>query len=228
MKKYIFILFTVIFSLHISSCSDMLDSIQPYLDKGETIYVGKVDSLSARSGKNRILLEGLYLYGLTQKKCVISWSTPSGEQQSLEMEVERQNPVDKFEALIENLEEGQYEFSVKTYDAKGNSSIASRIDGYSYGVVYESNLINRAIEKIEQQDNGILISWKAINSATFCELIYINTSGAEKNIQIPITEMETQIDDCDITQPIRWRTAYLPQETAIDYFYTEYAEQTIK
>ena len=227
MKKYIFILFTVICGLHISSCSDMLDSVQPYLDKGETIYVGKVDSLSAYSGKNRIFLQGLYLYGLTQKKCVINWSSPSGEAQSLEIEVVRQNPVDKFEALIDNLEEGQYEFSIKTYDTKGNSSIASIIDGYSYGKVYESNLINRTIEKIEQEDNGIIISWRNINSASFCELIYTNTSGDEKNIKIPTLDMETIIDDCDITKPIRWRTAYLPEKTAIDYFYTEYAEQAI-
>lgn len=227
MKKYIFILFAVICGLHISSCDDMLESVQPYLDKGETIYVGKVDSLSAHSGKNRILLQGLYVYGLTQKKCVVSWSSPSGEEKSIELEVIRQNPVDKFETLIDNLEEGQYEFSIKTYDAKGNSSIASIIDGYAYGKVYESNLINRKIEEIDQEDNEIIISWRTINSASFCELIYTNNSGYEKNIKIPISEMETRINDCDITKPIRWRTAYLPQKTAIDYFYTEYVEQTI-
>lgn len=65
MKK-IYLLICVLVSL-LSSCGDMLENIQPYLDKGEKIYVGKVDSLEAFSGKNRILLKGLYMYGVTQK-----------------------------------------------------------------------------------------------------------------------------------------------------------------
>ena len=36
----------------------MLDGIQPYLDEGEKIYVGKLDSLKAFTGKNRIKIEG--------------------------------------------------------------------------------------------------------------------------------------------------------------------------
>lgn len=35
------------------SCNGMLDGIQPYLDEGEKIYVGKLDSLKAFSIKNR-------------------------------------------------------------------------------------------------------------------------------------------------------------------------------
>lgn len=35
------------------SCNGMLDGIQPYLDEGEKIYVGKLDSLKAFTGKNR-------------------------------------------------------------------------------------------------------------------------------------------------------------------------------
>lgn len=33
------------------SCNGMLDGIQPYLDEGEKIYVGKLDSLKAFTGK---------------------------------------------------------------------------------------------------------------------------------------------------------------------------------
>ena len=38
------------------SCNGMLDGIQPYLDEGEKIYVGKLDSLKAFTGKNSCLL----------------------------------------------------------------------------------------------------------------------------------------------------------------------------
>lgn len=50
----------------------MLSNIESYLDAGETIYVGKVDSLTTSSGKNRILIEGLYMYGVTQKNVLSS------------------------------------------------------------------------------------------------------------------------------------------------------------
>ena len=45
--------------------------------------------------------------------------------------------------------------------------------------------------------------------------------------EIPASEMETQLSDCDTTKSIRWRTVYLPEKPAIDKFYTEYAEQII-
>lgn len=227
MKKNILILFTIICGLHISSCDDMLDNIQPYLDEGEKVYVGKVDSLTARSGKNRILLQGLYLYGLTQKKCIISWVTTEDEKKSLELDVVRKEPIDKFEVMIEDLEEGQYEFSIRTYDSKGNSSIVSVIDGYAYGETYQSNLVNRKVEKITQQDGNLIISWRTINTALSCEVYYTDLAGKEIMKEIPASEMETQLSDCDTTKSIRWRTVYLPEKTAIDKFYTEYAEQII-
>ena len=44
----------------------MLDGIQPYLDEGEKIYVGKLDSLKAFTGKNRIKIEGKMMYVLLE------------------------------------------------------------------------------------------------------------------------------------------------------------------
>ena len=54
LMKHIIIILCVIAGI-CSSCNDMLENIQPYLNEGETIYVGKVDSLTASSGRNRIL-----------------------------------------------------------------------------------------------------------------------------------------------------------------------------
>ena len=135
----------------------MLDNIQPYLDAGETIYVGKVDSLTASSGRNRILLKGFYMYGVTQKKCVIRWQSQDEEDKSLELDVVRDNAVDPFEVIIDDLDEGQYEFSVTTYDAKGNSSIESMIEGYVYGNLYESNLTNRKMDRLYLDENEVVI-----------------------------------------------------------------------
>ena len=189
--KHIIIILCVIAGI-CSSCNDMLENIQPYLNEGETIYVGKVDSLTASSGRNRILLKGLYIYGVTQKKCVIRWQSQGEEDKSLELDVVRENTIDPFEVMINDLEEGQYEFSITTYDAK-----------------------------------GIVISWRPANNALKCEMYYTDVTGKEKKIKIPIAETETRIEDCDQTKVLRWRTIYLPEENAIDYFYSDFTETTV-
>ena len=58
------------------SCSGMLDGIQSYLDEGERIYVGKLDSLKTFPGKNRIKIEGKMMYGVNQVKCAINYRDP--------------------------------------------------------------------------------------------------------------------------------------------------------
>lgn len=68
----------------------MLDGIQPYLDEGEKIYVGKLDSLKAFTGKNRIKIEGKMMYGVNQVKCVISYKDPiTLEEKFKEFPIER-------------------------------------------------------------------------------------------------------------------------------------------
>lgn len=224
MKK-IYLLICVLVSL-LSSCGDMLENIQPYLDKGEKIYVGKVDSLEAFSGKNRILLKGLYMYGVTQKKCVVSWYSQDNELQQKELEVNRVESVEPFEAMIDNLDEGQYEFTIVTYDAQGNSSIESIVEGYAYGELYESNLTNRRMDQFVVDGTDIVITWRPADDALKSEVYYTGLDGEEKMIEVPIAETQTRITDCAYEGSIRWRTVYLPEVDAIDEFYSEYDEET--
>lgn len=56
-------------------------------------------------------------------------------------------------------------------------------------------------------------------------MYYTDVTGKEKTIKIPIAETETRIEDCDQTKVLRWRTIYLPEENAIDYFYSDLQKQ---
>lgn len=220
MRNYIIVLWGTILGF-CTSCDGMLDNIQSYLEKGETIYVGKVDSLEAFPGKNRVKLEGLYLYGVTQKKCVISWKSMDEEEMSLNLDVVRENPEDPFEVIIDNLDEGQYEFVITTYDAKGNSSIESVVECYVYGELYESNLSNRKIDSWNINGTSLEINWCPVNDAQEVEFYYLNREGVEAERIIPVSETRTVIDDCAYEGEIRWRTVYLPEKNAIDKFYSE-------
>lgn len=67
-----------------------------------------------------------------------------GEDKSLELDVERKEAIDKFEVMISELDEGQYEFSITTFDAKGNSSIESTsMDMYTETSMKVISLIGR-------------------------------------------------------------------------------------
>lgn len=220
MKNTIILLMCAIIGL-CTSCDGMLDNIQSYLDEGETIYVGKVDSLEAFPGKNRVQLKGYYLYGVTQKKCVIEWLSMDEEEMKLELDVVRENPEDPFEVTIDNLDEGQYEFSITTYDAQGNHSVESIIESYVYGELYESNLTNRRIDSKNITGTVMEINWRPVNNALEVELYYEDRDGNEVKRIIPVSETKTVIDDCAYEGTLRWKTIYLPEKNAIDKFYSE-------
>ena len=82
------------------ACSGQLDTIQEYLDAGETIYAAKMDSVDIRPGYNRVEVTGLLKYGMDTERCVIHW-TPDND--SLVVPVKRIDPVDTFRVFIENL-----------------------------------------------------------------------------------------------------------------------------
>ena len=95
------------------ACSGQLDTIQEYLDAGETIYAAKMDSVDIRPGYNRVEVTGLLKYGMDTERCVIHW-TPDND--SLVVPVKRIDPVDTFRVFIENLPEGTYQFEIVTYN----------------------------------------------------------------------------------------------------------------
>jgi len=79
------------FSFLLGACDDMLDNIRPYLDKGETVYVGKVDSLYTHVGRNRLELVIRLKSGFTQAKCQVSITDPDGVQDTVYYDLARQN-----------------------------------------------------------------------------------------------------------------------------------------
>src|SRR3546814_5504470 len=64
---------------------------------------------------------------------------------------------------VEGLSEGQYNFSVFTYDANNNESVVKRAAGTVYGENYMKALSNRAMSSLEQSADGnrILIGWSS-------------------------------------------------------------------
>ena len=129
--KYIYQLGLVIcVAMFGGGCTGQLDTIQEYLDAGETIYAAKMDTVHVRAGHGRVELVGVFKYGMDTKKCIIQWKPGNG---LVEIDVNRIEPIDTFRVFIENLPEGTYSFEVVTLDKQGNSSISTTKSGKAYG-----------------------------------------------------------------------------------------------
>lgn len=220
--KRIKTIYLLIITMLFASCDGMLDNIQEYLDEGETVYVGKLVSPYANSGKYRIQLNGYLYYGVTQNHCLIEWKAPDGTSGSKEVAIQRKEQLDTFSIILDDLLEGQYDFTFVTMDAKGNKSLPTTTQGYVYGEFYEQSLMNRSIAQIEPyKREGFIITWKPLNEegALKSDVTYTTDEG-EKTISVPINENSTLLKGCIPGSTITWKTEYIPVENAIDVFYS--------
>jgi hypothetical protein len=228
MKKIFAIISICLTAMLLTACGDMLDDIRQYIDKGETIYVGKIDSLRTYPGREKIEVRGNLPYGLTQTKCVISWTNSSGEIGSKTLDIIRTSPDDDISILFENMQEGAYEFTAITYDEKGNSSIPVTVNGYVYGNLYVQSLINRGISgdivtSYEEGEFVATIAWLPLNYAdalgTWLE--YELAGGGTESVFVPTNEMTTKIQNAQPGGNFTWHTVYKPDPDAIDIFNTD-------
>lgn len=214
------------------SCSGMLDGIQSYLDEGEKIYVGKLDSLEAFSGKNRIKIQGKMMYGVNQVKCAISYRDPvTLEEKSAEFPVERTEPQETFEFVLENLTEGQYDFSVVTYDPKNNMSIPTEVSAYAYGELYHQALTNRILRSASPEQKTVdgesvwvaKLEWNMSrgDGLVGCNLEYEQADGTWGTKYVPAEENNTVLENYKPCGTLRYNSVYKPDETSLDEFVTD-------
>lgn len=213
------------------SCEGMLDNIEQYIKDGETLYVGKVDSLKIYPGRERVELKGNLNYGFSQTRCTIEWQHPSGERQVKEIDIERKSPDDILDVVLTDMQEGPYEFTVTTYDASGNKSIPVKANGYVYGDLYEESLINRSIdgEIVTGYLDGnftATVKWMPLNYsealATILTYELADGSGTE-TLEISTAETSSVIRGAKPGGEFNWYTVYKPDTLAIDLFNTQTA-----
>ncbi len=218
----------------LNSCNKMADNYKPYIKNGEQIFTGKVDSLVAFPGKNRLQLKWLLVSDPKITKCKVFWNNGAD---SLLVPVQKSEATDTITVNITNLEEGLYTFEVYTYDDAGHTSVKAEVTGTVYGENYINSISNRALDSaIYYPDTKeVEIKWFGIGQgAVVMDLEYTDTLGnlVKKQIKpatsysgVPLGFLET--DSLHAFQDgttFKFRTGYLPVANAIDTFYTDYRE----
>lgn len=217
-------LLIVMIALAMGACDDMLDNIRPYLDEGETVYVGKVDSLYTNVGHNRIELVARLKSGFTQTQCCVVATDPDGGRDTAYYEVDRQNGEQDLKYMYSGLKEGQYDFSIVMYNASGDHSLTVVTEGYSYGKFYQSTLFNRRLTGIEKGNGQVVLKWKSMDAVLHTLVTYTTVLGEEKVIKILAKENEAVIADYQPGSTFTWLSVYKPGKSALDEFHSYSSE----
>ena len=152
LQKFKFIQLVLASSLVYMSCSDM-DSIHEEYLNGEIIYAGKLDTLKIRPGYYRAQLEGYTQFLGTSNQITIEY-----EDQIISYPIE-ENLSEIFSVIIEDLEEGSYEFNVYTQDPNGNLSVSQTVAGNVIGDEFISDQNPREVLDYSFESDGSYVNF---------------------------------------------------------------------
>lgn len=193
------------------SCSDITDMQREFIDRGETIYVGRLDSIRFRGGWHRVQMEGLLRYARSATHCIISWN-----DQSIECMIDEINHNDTAKVLIDNLEEGTYRFFIQTFDDEGNKSVMSECYGYVYGQDYILSQSPKFIEEMVPDPEKMTLKWNLGEDAVKVLFSYENTAGEMVSRILPGDVKTTEVTDWKEGGKIESITYTLPEDNALD------------
>lgn len=212
--KNLFLVFLFIGSL--VSCDGMDATYKEFIEDGPIVYIGKVDSLKAYAGRDRVMLEWQRLLDPRAKTAKIFWENRT---KSIDVPLTDNSKITQF--VVDNLAEGTYVFEVCTYDIHGNSSIMSEVPCVVYGDIYERLLFNTKVKTAVFIDGVLTVTFAASLESTFfgSEITYMSSQNVTKKVILEAPETVIKIDDF-LGSYFTYRSVYLPEKTAIDYFYS--------
>lgn len=220
-KISVFILGVILLPWLLLSCEGMTDNYQKYLEGGEIIYPGKVDSLKISPGKNRVELKWLVLSDPSITHFVVYWNN---KKDSKVFPIDRVFGVQEVNVIVNDLPEGVYTFEVFSFDEDENRSVGREIVGTVYGDDYRKTLLNRAVNTIAFNENDEpVIKWGFKETGMLSEEIrYIAIGGEERLLIVDADESEVHLEDYDFNaqEGVLMLTVYKPAVNAIDTFHT--------
>ncbi|MES2276548.1 MAG: DUF4998 domain-containing protein [Bacteroidota bacterium] len=232
---YILILLTV----QLVSCGKQDDIYKEFLAGGEKLYTGRADALTSYAGNSRVLLTWLLVSDPKITQCKVYWNN---KLDSSILAVKKTANTDTVKLAINNLPEGAYTFQVYNYDNAGHSSIKSEVIGTVYGNTYAASISNRPINNATYTSTTktALINWFGVSpQAVKVEITYTDATTGNDVVLVDVPVLNpnrpsdpaafintTKLPNYKAGTPVKYRTGYKPEVTAIDIFYTPYSTVT--
>ena len=217
MKKILRYLTGIVSVICLLSCDDNNSLHQKYIDQGETIYVGKVDSVKVFPGNNRVKCTWELKTDPRIVKTEIAWS----DDAFVAVPVNRSTSgVLQMETVID-IPEGIYQLRFLNRNNEGDRSLAVEQTVEVYGERYVNALRNRTVLAIATSDSTECeVSWSiAENTAVYTSVRYVDFSvpdtPVEREIRVENNEMKTQLVGAEPNKSFSVTTFHKP-ENGID------------
>ncbi|MDR1415421.1 MAG: discoidin domain-containing protein [Odoribacteraceae bacterium] len=200
-----------------AACDDMTDIYRDYLDRGETIYIGRVDSLQLFPGNGRVMLAWEINADPKLVECIVYID---GRADSVVVPIIRdaEGGRQAMSVVVEGLSERGHIFEIRTRDANGNVSLKTEKSAICYGARYVASLSNRAVVGQEADPGEVRVSWGMAENAIGVEMNYVNNVGVPVSVVVLPEETVSVFADYVSGGEFSYSTLYLPVPTSIDTF----------
>lgn len=231
LNKLLYIIAAVSMSM-MFACSGMNDSIDPYLSRGEIVYIAKSDSVNLFAGNRRFKLD-FWMSDPRATEMRIYWSQRAD---SVVIPIDEQSHGKRIEVEIggaqKPMEEGNYTLELVTFDRYGNKSIVDEYIVNVYAAFFESMVLPKFIKSATYQaaagsvPESVKIVWGGSTSEREIgvNIKYTAIDGDNKTEYYTSAQLknEMSLTDANLSKDITYQTLYLPEAMAIDTFMTAY------
>jgi len=203
------------------------DAYKRYQTGGELVYPGRADTVIVHAGYKRIQLSIVLGNDPLVKKIRVYWNN---QHDSLDNSVTHTTGKDTVNVIVPGLIEGNYNFTVFTFDEEGHRSVACYASGVAYGDSYVSSLTNRTLRGIKQSEDGTkidLIWGGAAEGDLGTEVSYTGSDGLSHKITVPNTETTTSLPDFQENSLLTFQSLYKPDASAFEYFSPALSQVTL-
>lgn len=201
------------------------DAYKDHMKGGEIVYPARVDSVIVQAGYKRIQLSVILGNDPLVNRLRIYWNN-----QADSVNVGVDHTKDTIPVIIPDLVEGNYNFTIFTFDSANNKSVVFDISGTVYGDSYISSLANRTLKSVTQSKDGLQVklTWgEAAGGELGTELTYLGNDGTPHQIIVPSAETVTTLPDYKELSKLTYRSLYKPDSTAFENFSPPMAEITL-
>ena len=229
MKRIFCYLMILFISLWVfNGCRKMDSKYEKYIVPGGETYTGKPNYPRAYAGRNRVQITWQRGADPNITKARIFWNNYTD---SLEVNVPQD--ADSVVVMIDNLQEKNYSFFIRNYDAKGIPSVPVELIAGSYGDRYQSQILNRVVKtSLIDAPGQFSIQWGSAdisNGALATEVRYTDAAGILRVKRFNIDEKdknpESKVLDYKPGTTFEYRTLFIPKSLSIDTFYTSFVEK---
>ncbi|GHT55007.1 hypothetical protein AGMMS49982_20470 [Bacteroidia bacterium] len=224
MKKSRIIVGIVLAGMTLTACEGMMDVHKDYLEGGEKVYLSKPLSVNFLAGQGRVVAE-LVLYNSPNVKTVdITWDNGNGGKDALSTPVSPSTGLDTLFIPITGLEEKAYTFTLVTTDAYDNHSLPFTGTGTVYDTLFQASTAHQPVLQIDLTETGGQLSWTpTLDYLLGSEIRYVSRTDETLTVFAP-AGVPASLPDAKVASKVTYRSLFLPEPSAIDTFYTAWAE----